>query len=51
LVEKRNNVDVLAAVDTPRQGDIGGMKVLQDHKEGEYTKGRVQALKSGEKWF
>jgi len=31
-------VELLAAVGTAWQGDFGGMRVLPDHKKGEYTK-------------
>ena len=39
---------VLAAVDTTRQRDFGGMRVLQSHKGGK-GKGPAQALKVEEK--
>jgi len=48
LVEKEKYVEVLAAVDTTRQRDFGGMRVLQSHKGGK-GKGPAQALKVEEK--
>jgi len=48
LVEKRNNVELLAAVDTPRQGDFGGMRVLPGLKWGNIQRSGA-GLESGGK--
>ena len=41
-------MEVLAAVDTPRQGDFGGMKVLLGHKRGNIQRSGA-GLESGGK--